>query len=170
MHNFKVHLTNSAGDCNDCFTISIDQRIINRYLLDTNIVEFDVELTPGHHSLCIELFKNSRNYTKIQIDEIFINGSAMKYMLNDYGQVIPNWLRDPGLKEWYVQTQGHAPDYFAKRRTLDIEGIYQFQFRMPLREFMEEFYQLPEAYKSQYNKSLEKYTRLQERLNGAQPK
>ena len=166
MHNFKIYLTNSPGDNGDRFTIAINQHLIDTYSLDINNIEFDISLAEGQNVLHIELIKNTRNYTKINIDEIFINDSAMKYMLNDFGQVIPNWHRDPGLKEWFIQQEGHAPDYFAKRRVLDMEGIYEFRFKVPLRGYMEEFYKIPESYKTQYNRSLDRYLKLEERLNG----
>lgn len=165
MHNFKIYLTNIPGDKEDRFTISINQCIINTYSLDVDNIEFDIALAEGQNVLRIELIKNTRNYTKINIEEIFINNSAMKYMLNDFGQVIPKWHLDPGLKEWYIQHEGQAPEYFPKRRVIDMDGIYEFRFKVPLREYMEEFYKLPEAYKTQYNKSLDSYLKLEERLN-----
>lgn len=166
MHNFKIYLTNSPGDKGDRFTITINHHLIDTYSLDITNIEFDILLAEGQNVLHIELIKNTRNYTKINVDEIFINDSAMKYMLNDFGQVVPNWHRDPGLKEWFIQHEGHAPEYFAKRRVLDMEGIYEFRFKVPLREYMEEFYKIPESYKTSYTRSLDKYLKLEERLNG----
>ena len=165
MHNVKIYLENSPSDADNQFTIRINQCIINCYTLGTDKIEFDCEFVAGWNSLQIELIKYSTDYCSVKVDEIFIDDSAMKYMLNDFGQVIPDWNQDPGLKEWYIQNQGQAPDCFPKRRTLDMPGMYEFKFRTPLREYIEDFYQLPDPYKKHYNQSLERYLILEERLN-----
>jgi hypothetical protein len=164
MHNFRLYLENTQGKANERFTISVNDCIIGKYTLDNDLVEFDCELRTGWNDLRI-LFNRRIPDASVKIDEVYIDQSAMKYLLNDFGQVVPNWTAEPMLKKWYVDTQGHAPDCFPKRKILDMSGVYEFRFQLPLREFLEDFYQIPEHYRKQYNQPLEHYSKLENILN-----
>jgi hypothetical protein len=169
MHNFKIYLENFSDNAADGFTISINDCIIKEYSIDSNIIEFDCDLVQGLNSLKIKFTRISTD-AFIRVDEIYINDSAMKYLLNDYGAVIPNWQAEPMLQQWYINNQGQAPDRFLKRKILDMSGEYIFQFQTPLREFLENFYKIPEYYKHQYNQPLESYSKLEEMLHNAKTK
>jgi hypothetical protein len=164
MHNFKIYLENSADTANDRFTIFVNDCIIGKYTLDNNLVEFDRELNTGWNNLKIT-FDRRMSKASVKIDEIYIDKSAMKYLLNDFGQVVPNWANEPILMKWYVDNEGQAPDCFPKRKILDMSGTYEFRFQTPLRQFLEEFYQIPEHYKHQFNQPLEYYSNLEKLLN-----
>jgi hypothetical protein len=46
-----------------------------------------------------------------------------------------------------------------------MSGVYEFRFQLPLRKFLEDFYQIPEHYRKQYNQPLEHYSKLENILN-----
>ena len=164
MHNFRIYLENIPGRANNSFTISVNDCIIGKYTLDNNLIEFDCELAAGWNNLKIAFNRRTPD-ASVKIDEVYIDKSAMKYLLNDFGQVVPNWPNEPMLKKWYVDHEGQAPDCFPKRKVLDMSGTYEFRFQTPLRQFLEEFYQIPEHYKRQYNQPLEHYSKLENILN-----
>ena len=165
MHEFRVHLKNSIGSStNGKFSVFVNNKLIDNYSLNLNLIEFTCDLVQGWNSFKIYLNKKYPD-TSVSVEELYIDKSVMRYLMHDFGKVIPDYQVDPGLEQWYIENQGQAPAVFPKRKMLDMSGAYIFDFKMPLKEFLEDFYQLPAAYETHYNQSIQAWMQLEQKLN-----
>lgn len=164
MADFKIYFDNSSIHTDDQFTVKINSVLIGRYDLSTKMMQFVSTTKPGWNSLEIS-FDRKVLGTYVSIDEIFIDHSAMKYLVNDFGQVFPDYRLDPGLEQWFVETHGQAPNNFPKRKLLDMPGIFNFRFCMPLQKFLDDFYKIPDSYTMHYNQPIDRYLQLEQRLS-----
>lgn len=168
MAEFELVFSNSTVPTHDRFDICVNDVSIGTYDLSTDLLRFQSVTEPGWNSLCV-LFDRTVPGTFVHVDEIFINNCAMKYLANDFGQVIPNYTRDPGLEQWFVDTQGQAPGNFPKRKLLDMPGRYHFRFFMPLKKFLDDFYVMPDVYAQHYNAPIDRFLQLEKRLKTNAP-
>lgn len=164
MVNYKIYLQTKIDNYEDFFEILINNSLVLSYDLSCIELEFTHDTKIDWNLLTIKLYRQPNSQSSIQIDEIFIDNCAMRFLLNDNGEVIPDWSKEEDLKNWFKKTYDNVPNSMPKRRILDMSGVYNFKYFLPIKKYLDDFYIISEHYKHNYNQPLEEYLKLEELL------
>lgn len=160
--------------------IGIDDHVITELALPVSHYAFEYELSAGPHKLCIELCsKLPQNEirengqliqdTWVQVKNMSIDSSMMNHILHDAGHVKIDWDYHPDVATWFQENRGEVPTIMPKAKYLNLKSQYVFEFKLPLREFMDQYHFIDPSYQKFYNVPLAKYSALKQKLvNGLQ--